>query len=109
METWMIVGLISFVLGWVWIAYEIYRAPLMPEDFDLREEDIWPGEERPCNEGWEKDPDVLEFLEREDNSEVWTNEEDNKIHTVGGLSNDKEGSFMEFQKKQKDFSKKVKK
>jgi hypothetical protein len=50
METWMIVGLVSFVVGWLWIAYEIYRAPLMPDDFDLREEDIWPEEERPCNE-----------------------------------------------------------
>ena len=43
--------------------------------------------------------EFLEFAEREDNSKVWTNEEDNKIHTVGGLTNDKEGSFMKFQKK----------
>ena len=43
--------------------------------------------------------EFLEFAEREDSSQVWTNEEDNKIHTVGGLTNDKEGSFMKFQKK----------
>jgi len=106
----MIIGLIAFVLGWVWIAYEISIAPLMPDDYDLsvEEQDLL-ADLQSRNEGWEQDPDVLEFLEREDNSEVWTNEEDNKIHTVGGLSNDKEGSFMKFQKKQKDFSKKVKK
>ena len=39
-----------------------------------------------------------EFAEREDNSVVWS-EEDSKLHTIGGLSNDKEGSFMEFQNK----------
>jgi len=43
--------------------------------------------------------EFLEFAEREDNSKVWTNEEDNKIYTVGGLTNDKKGSFMKFQKK----------
>jgi len=46
--------------------------------------------------------EFLEFAEREDNSKVWTNEEDNKIYTIGGLSNDKDGSFMEFVNKQKD-------
>ena len=39
-----------FILSWCWIAYEIWRAPLMPDDFDLKEEDIWPLDERPCNE-----------------------------------------------------------
>ena len=43
--------------------------------------------------------EFLEFAEREDNSEVWTIEAANKIHTVGGLTNDKKGSFMKFQKK----------
>jgi len=43
--------------------------------------------------------EFLEFAEREDNPKVWTNEEDNKIYTVGGLTNDKKGSFMKFQKK----------
>ena len=36
-----------------------------------------------------------EFAEKEDNSVVWS-EEDSKLHTIGGLTNDKEGSFMEF-------------
>ncbi len=39
-----------FILSWCWIAYEIWTAPLMPDDFDLKEEDIWPLDERPCNE-----------------------------------------------------------
>ena len=43
--------------------------------------------------------EFLDFAEREDNTKVWTNEEDNKINTVGGLTNDKKGSFMKFQKK----------
>jgi hypoxanthine phosphoribosyltransferase len=42
--------------------------------------------------------EFLEFAEREDNSVVWS-EEDSKLHTIGGLTNDKEGSFMEFQNK----------
>ena len=45
--------------------------------------------------------EFLEFAEREDNSVVWP-EEDCKLHTVGGLTNDKEGSFMKFVNKQKD-------
>jgi len=51
---------------------------------------------------WEKDPDVQDFLERADEQGPWS-EEDDKIHTVGGLTNDKEGSFMEFQKKQEEY------
>jgi len=47
-------------------------------------------------------PNFYAKEEREDNSKVWTNEEDNKIYTIGGLSNDKDGSFMEFVNKQKD-------
>ena len=49
---------------------------------------------------WTKDPDVLEFLELMDQPGPWS-EEDDKIHTVGGLTNEKEGSFMKFVKKQK--------
>ena len=41
---------------------------------------------------------VQEFLERADEPGPWPEEYD-KIHTVGGLSNDKEGSFMEFYNK----------
>ena len=39
--------------------------------------------------------DVQEFLELMDKPGPWS-EEDDKIHTVGGLSNDKKGSFMKF-------------
>mgnify|MGYP001289461528 FL=1 len=42
-----------------------------------------------------KTKEFKEFAENEDNSVVWP-EEDSKLHTVGGLTNDKEGSFMEF-------------
>ena len=48
-----------------------------------------------------EDPDVQEFLEQVDKPGPWS-EEDDKIFTVGGLTNDKEGSFMKFVNKQKD-------
>ena len=48
---------------------------------------------------WVNDPDVQDFLERADEPGPWS-EEDDKTYTVGGLTNDPEGSFMEFQKKQ---------
>ena len=44
---------------------------------------------------WTKDPDVLEFLELMDEPGPWS-EEDDKINIVGGLTIDKEGSFMKF-------------
>jgi len=44
------------------------------------------------------DPDVVNFIERADEPGPWS-EEDDKIHTVGGLTNDKESGFMDFQKK----------
>jgi hypothetical protein len=46
----LIIGIAFFVVSWLWIVYEIYHAPLMPDDFELKEEDIWPEIERPCNE-----------------------------------------------------------
>tara|TARA_B100000575_G_C23105922_1_gene638350 strand:+ start:756 stop:1313 length:558 start_codon:yes stop_codon:yes gene_type:complete len=49
-----------------------------------------------------KDPDVQEFLEWADKPGPWS-EEDDKIHTIGGLTNDKEGSFMKFQNKLNTF------
>ena len=52
------------------------------------------GIDEPCFE----DPDVMEFLEWADKPGPWSEEHD-KIHTIGGLSNDKEGSFMKFQNK----------
>lgn len=45
------------------------------------------------------DPDVQEFLEQVDKPGPWS-EEDDKIFTVGGLTNDKEQSFKAFQEKQ---------
>ena len=34
------IGIIFFVVVLCWINYEVYSAPLMPDDYDLREEDI---------------------------------------------------------------------
>ena len=48
------------------------------------------------------DSEIQDFLERADEQGPWS-EEDDKIHTVGGLTNDKEGSFMEFQQKQEEY------
>lgn len=48
---------------------------------------------------WEQDPEIQAFLEAQDEPGPWS-EEDDKIHTVGGLTNDKESGFMDFQKKQ---------
>ena len=42
-----IIGIVIFVAIWVWLAYEIWTAPLMPDDYDLKEEDIWPVNEWP--------------------------------------------------------------
>lgn len=47
---------------------------------------------------WEKDPEVQDFLERADEPGPYTNGPD-KLYTVGGLTNDKEGDFMKFQDK----------
>jgi hypothetical protein len=51
---------------------------------------------------WLQDPDVQDFLERADEPGPWS-EEDDKIQTVGGLTNDKGSGFMDFQKKQDEF------
>ena len=47
-------------------------------------------------EEWTEDPDVQDFLERADNQGEAT--DDDKVYTVGGLANDKEGSFMKWLK-----------
>lgn len=44
------------------------------------------------------DPDVLDFLERADEQGPWDEQYD-KSYTVGGLSADKDKSFMKFQNK----------
>lgn len=65
---------------WNQLADELARGTVeMQEDEDLP---------------WEEDPDVLEFLENEDNSAAWDEEESN---LVAGMTNDPEGSFMDFQ------------
>jgi len=45
---------------------------------------------------WLDDPDVQDFLEQADKQGPWS-EEDDKINLVAGMTNDSEGSFMEFQ------------
>tara|TARA_R100000541_G_scaffold44121_1_gene51268 strand:- start:81 stop:254 length:174 start_codon:yes stop_codon:yes gene_type:complete len=47
MSTGWIIGIVVFVAIWAYVTYEIFTAPLMPEDFELKEEDIWPLDERP--------------------------------------------------------------
>ena len=46
----------------------------------------------------EDQKELNDFLEHMDKPGPWS-EEDDKIHTIGGLTNDKEGSFMKFQNK----------
>ena len=48
---------------------------------------------------WEEDSEVQAFLEAQDEPGPWP-EEDDKINTVAGLTNDKESGFMDFQKQQ---------
>ena len=48
----------------------------------------------------EDQKELNDFLEHVDKPGPWS-EEDDKIHTIGGLSNDKEGSFMKFINKNK--------
>ena len=43
---------------------------------------------------WEEDQEVLDFLDHEDKSAAWDEEESN---LVAGMTNDMEGSFMDFQ------------
>jgi hypothetical protein len=78
----IIIGIIFILIG-VWVYYEIKNAPVLPDDYE-----------------WEDDPDVIDFLEQTDKPGPWDKKHD-KSFTVGGLSNDKKGDFMKFQKKQK--------
>lgn len=41
---------VFFILSWCWIAYAIWTAPLMPDDFELKDEDIWPLDEHLIDE-----------------------------------------------------------
>jgi len=75
----IIIGIVFMLIG-VWVYYEIKNAPILDND-------------------WEDDPDVLDFLEQTDKQGPWDKKYD-KSFTVGGLSNEKKGDFMKFQKKQ---------
>ena len=86
---WVSIGII-FVIVWSIIIWEIKNAPLLPDDYD-----------------WEDDPDVIDFLEQADKQGPWDKKHD-KSFTVGGLTNDKKGDFMKFQKKQNNNLKKRK-
>ena len=35
---WITIGII-FVVVWGWLAWEFYNAPIMPDDYDIREKD----------------------------------------------------------------------
>ena len=54
-------------------------------------------------DGWENDEDVKEFLEQEDSYEI---DDSDELFTVAGMTNDKEHSFNDFQKKQDEFDEK---
>jgi hypothetical protein len=58
------------------------------------------------SEDWINDPDIINFLERMDVPGSRP-EEDDKINTVGGLTNDKSGSFMKFQNKMNKMGKQL--
>ncbi len=73
----------------------------VPKEEEVNEEEVNEDEV-----SWEEDPEVLDFLENEDNSDVYDSEED-KPHLVAGMTNDKDGDFMKFQKKQKDLEEKI--
>jgi len=83
----IIIGIVFMLIG-VWVYYEIKNAPILDDE-------------------WEDDPDVLDFLEQTDKQGPWDKKYD-KSFTVGGLSNDKKGDFMKFQKKQNNNLKKRK-
>jgi len=72
------------------------------EENILSVNDPLPGEE---NDKWEDDPDVQAFLEMQDEPGPWDEQYD-KSYTVGGLTADKDRSFMEFQYKMDDNDKK---
>tara|TARA_R100000544_G_C2218319_1_gene55914 strand:+ start:99 stop:455 length:357 start_codon:yes stop_codon:yes gene_type:complete len=47
---------------------------------------------------WANDPEIKDFLAHVDKQGPF-DPKDDKIHTIGGLTNDKAGDFMKFQKK----------
>ena len=75
-----------------------FAPPELDEDQILEEEFGHLANEGLDDLPWEQDPEVQAFLEAQDEQGPWS-EEDDKIHTIGGLTNDKESGFMDFQKK----------
>ena len=41
---WKVLGIL-FIVNVAFIGWSLYTAPLMPDDYDLKEEDIWPVDE----------------------------------------------------------------
>ena len=41
---WKVLGIL-FIVNAAFIGWSLYTAPLMPDDYDLKEEDIWPVDE----------------------------------------------------------------
>jgi len=74
---------------WAQVADELAKGAV-EDDLDDFRDLPWPDQE--------EDPEVQAFLEAQDEPGPWS-EEDDKIHTIGGLTNDKESGFMDFQKK----------
>ena len=82
---------------------ELYdEVPDDDSDGDDGDDGMWTEEEMEDFRNQFDDEEVQDFLERADEQGPWS-EEDDKIHTVGGLTNDKEQSFNEFQKIQDEF------
>ena len=75
-----------------------FAPPELDEDQILEEEFGHLANEGLDDLPWEQDPEIQAFLEAQDEPGPWPEEYD-KIHTVGGLSNDEESGFMDFQKK----------
>ena len=52
---WWIICIAIFIISWCVMGYGLYTADVVPDDFELKDEDIWPGnDERSDVEGGEK-------------------------------------------------------
>ena len=65
---WEILGIL-YIVGVAFVVWSLYTAPLMPDDYSLNEEDIWPADE------W---PDLLDDEEDESFDEDHVLDLDNK-------------------------------
>ena len=43
---WKVLGIL-YIVNVAFIVWSLYTAPLMPDDYGLNEEDIWPADEWP--------------------------------------------------------------